>query len=44
MKVILKEGRPHAAVDAQGQDAFSRIVNESEILDKLEKAQYPVKK
>ncbi|MEK4761135.1 class III lanthionine synthetase LanKC [Viridibacillus sp. FSL E2-0187] len=44
MKVILKEGRPHTAVDAQGRDAFSRIVNESEILDKLEKAKYPVKK
>ncbi|MEK4905621.1 class III lanthionine synthetase LanKC [Niallia sp. FSL M8-0099] len=43
-KVILKEGRPHAAVDAQGRDAFSRIVNESEILDKLEKTTFPVKK
>lgn len=43
-KVILKEGRPHAAVDAQGRDAFSRIVNESEILEKLKKTTYPVKK
>ncbi|RVT56530.1 class III lanthionine synthetase LanKC [Niallia taxi] len=44
MKVILKEGRPHAAVDAQGRDAFSRIENESATLDKLEKTKYPVKK
>lgn len=44
MKVILKEGRPNAAVDAQGRDALSRIVNESETLDKLENTKYPVKK
>lgn len=43
-KVILKEGRPHTAVDAQGRDAYSRIVNESEILDKLKNSKYPVKK
>lgn len=43
-KVILKEGRPHTAVDAQGLDAFSRIVNESKVLDKLAKTKYPVKK
>lgn len=43
-KVILKEGRPHTAIDAQGLDAFSRIVNESKILDKLTKTKYPVKK
>jgi serine/threonine protein kinase len=43
-KVVLKEGRPHTAIDAQGVDAFSRIVNESKVLDKLNKTKYSVKK
>ncbi|MEY8749410.1 class III lanthionine synthetase LanKC [Alkalicoccobacillus gibsonii] len=43
-KSILKEGRPYTAVDAQDQDAFNRIVNESEVLEKLRNTTYPVKK
>ncbi|WKG33419.1 class III lanthionine synthetase LanKC [Priestia aryabhattai] len=43
-KIILKEGRPHTALDAQGIDAFSRIMNESNVLDKLSNTTYPVKK
>lgn len=43
-EVVLKEGRPNTGIDAQYKDAFSRVINEGNILDKLNKAKYPVKK
>ncbi|MFJ8531577.1 class III lanthionine synthetase LanKC [Bacillus sp. NPDC094106] len=43
-EVVLKEGRPNTGLDAQNRDAFSRVINEGNILDKLSKAKYPVKK
>ncbi|HFK1453550.1 class III lanthionine synthetase LanKC [Bacillus pacificus] len=43
-EVVLKEGRPNTGIDAQNKDAFSRVINEGNNLDKLSKAKYPVKK
>ncbi|UMP06771.1 class III lanthionine synthetase LanKC [Amycolatopsis sp. EV170708-02-1] len=34
-EVVLKEGRPHAGLDAQGQDAVRRVEREYEILRRL---------
>ncbi|MED3481736.1 class III lanthionine synthetase LanKC [Bacillus toyonensis] len=43
-EVVLKEGRPNTGLDAQNKDAFSRVINEGNALDKLSEAKYPVKK
>ncbi|ELJ9287062.1 class III lanthionine synthetase LanKC [Staphylococcus pseudintermedius] len=41
-KVIIKEGRPNSGLDAQGNDAFSRVKNEASILTKLKNTSFPV--
>ncbi|MFI3547341.1 class III lanthionine synthetase LanKC [Mammaliicoccus sciuri] len=41
-KVIIKEGRPNSGLDAQGNDAFSRVKNEASILNKLKSTSFPV--
>ena len=41
-KVVLKEGRPHAATGFDDIDAFERVENEGKILKELQQAIYPV--